>query len=82
MLLRVCAVLDKGASMYGQPMFVRHVAEAVRACQQATRDGKSMMAQYPEQFSLWHVADFDDVAGTFENVGTLLAQVTSLKTSE
>lgn len=63
MFWRVCAIYDAGAKVFSQPFAVRHVAEARRSVQQTVNDGQSTMAKYPDQFSLWQVADWDDDKG-------------------
>lgn len=83
MKLFVCSVLDKGAAIFSPPMFVRHVQEAKRSVQQAARDPKTMLAQYPEQYSLWCIGQFDDGTGEIiTGKHELLAQVASLIPAE
>lgn len=81
MLLRICAIYDKAAAIFSSPMFVRHVAEARRSVEQAARDGKTMLSQYPEQFSLWSIGLFDDTTGEIKpEPHIIICQIAELNT--
>lgn len=69
MRLFVVAMFDKAAAVYGPPMCVAAVGQAVRGFQdQVTGPADTTIARHPADFELYHVGFFDDASGRFENV--------------
>lgn len=62
-MFKVFSVFDSKAKFYSQPFFVRSAAEALRSWGEICNDGKSQMAKYPADFTLFHIGDWDDVTG-------------------
>jgi hypothetical protein len=62
--LKVFSVYDSKVEAYLQPFFLRSRGEAVRAFTDACRDPKTQFAQYPADFTLFEIADYDDVDGS------------------
>lgn len=63
----VCAVYDSAVELYGQPMFVAGVGAALRSfideVNRAAPD--NALYSHPEDYTLFHLADFDDTTGEF-----------------
>ncbi|WNK13673.1 MAG: nonstructural protein [Microvirus sp.] len=81
----VCSVFDSASRLFGQPFFVPALGSAMRAVgdevNRAAADNS--LYQHPEDFELYHVADFDDVHGKFIVLDSpkLLARLKDLTTS-
>jgi len=63
----VCAVFDSAVQSYGQPFFVPAVGAALRSfVDEVNRKAPdNNLAFHPEDFVLFHLADFDDETGEF-----------------
>ncbi|AXH71838.1 MAG: nonstructural protein [Microviridae sp.] len=63
----VCAVRDSAMGAYMRPFFVPSTGMAVRSfSDEVNRKGEdNAIASHPEDYEIWHVADFDDVSGAF-----------------
>jgi len=70
MVLRVYSIRDAKAEVYNTPWFAKTHGEAERSFQQLTRDGKSTVNQFPEDYDLYYLGQYDDQTGTFEPVDT------------
>lgn len=65
MIFQVMALYDSKARCYRPPFFVGHVDVGFRAVQNAVNQAEHELAKYAEDFSLWHMGEFDDVSGNF-----------------
>lgn len=84
MITKAFAVYDSKAVVYGTPFFMGAVGLAVRAFTDLVNDPKSSVSRYPEDFSLFELADFDDTKGVFipkipVNLGLASGYVKSVK---
>ncbi len=63
----VCAVYDSAVQSYGQPFFVAAVGAALRSFVDEVnrKAADNPLHVHPEDFVLFHLADFDDEAGVF-----------------
>lgn len=63
----VCAVYDSAVNTYGQPFFVPAVGAALRSfVDEVNRKAQdNQLNAHPEDFVLFHLADFDDETGRF-----------------
>lgn len=63
----VCAVFDSAVMSYGQPFFVPAVGAALRSfVDEVNRaDKDNSLYNHPEDYVLFHLADFDDETGEF-----------------
>jgi len=75
MIIRVFAIYDGKAHIFGQPFFQLSDVLAVRACTVAAQDPQSMLSKCPADFTLFALGSFDDERGVFtglpqpENLG-------------
>lgn len=68
MQLQTYAVFDVKAQAYAQPFFAANHAVAIRNFEGAVRSGNNQLGTHPEDFSLWHLGEYDDETGTFANL--------------
>lgn len=63
----VCAVFDSAVNTYGQPFFVPAVGAAVRSFidEVNRKAADNQLNQHPDDFTLFHVADYEDETGVF-----------------
>lgn len=68
MKMQIVATRDIVANLYGQPMFVPTLGQAIRSfgdgCQN-TGDANNILAKHPQDFELWHLGEYDDETGRF-----------------
>lgn len=60
---KVYSVFDKKTGSWDNPFTARTHGEAERMFSGALKDNQTLIGQYPEDFSLWHVGTFDPVSG-------------------
>lgn len=65
-MLKVFAVRDVKADAFGNLICVPTKGLAVRAFADACADARSPLAQYPEDHSLYEVAEYDPNSGTIK----------------
>lgn len=65
MLVEVFSVYDSKARVYSQPFFAHNIAVAVRMFQSTIADANTNLAKHPEDYSLFHLACFNDETGAF-----------------
>lgn len=70
MQLKVFSVRDAKAEVYNQPFFQKTHGEAERTFRQLANDQKSMINQYPDDFDLYYLGDFDDQTGLMTTLKT------------
>lgn len=61
--LEICAVYDKKAKYFDTPFMVRSTADAVRGFQQAAKNDKSNIYNFPEDYYLAHIGTFNCETG-------------------
>ena len=61
----VCVVFDSAVNLYGQPIFVPSVGAALRSFIDEVNNRESAMCAHPEDYVLFHLADYDDETGEF-----------------
>ncbi|WNK14777.1 MAG: nonstructural protein [Microvirus sp.] len=60
MYLQAYSLLDTKTGMYSLPWFMPHEAIALRAAQQLGNDKTTNVGQYPDDFVLFNIGEFDD----------------------
>lgn len=66
--MEVYSVYDMKAGTYTPPFLARTSAEACRIIANTVRSVETMLAQYPADFQLVRVADWDEMTGTITPV--------------
>lgn len=71
MILQIVAVYDGATQMFMRPFFVNTKAQATRTFQNEVnrKESDNPLNTNPDDFSLYHLGDFDDADGQF-NVHT------------
>jgi hypothetical protein len=94
MKLKIYSVRDQKAEVYNTPFFQKTHGEAERNFMRMAQDSKTLVAQYPKDFDLYYLGEYDDNLGTIESiqpehvmsaiqcVNTTEVQVPQNKTSE
>ena len=65
MKLQVYSIYDSKIKAYAQPFFMQSKGQCIRALTDSLLDEKSQHAKHPEDYTLFELAEFDDVQGKF-----------------
>lgn len=68
MVLKGYSLLDKQSGLFAHPIWAASEGVAVRNYVLVARSKDSLLGAYPRDFDVYHIANFDDVSGVFENV--------------
>lgn len=60
---QVFAVYDAKAENFGMPIYMHNKGEALRAFTDQANDGQSMISKHPEDFTLFHLGEFESSTG-------------------
>lgn len=60
MQLKMYSIRDIKGAYYNSPFFSRSHGEAERSFERVTKDPQSTINQYPADYDLYYVGDFDD----------------------
>lgn len=66
-ILPMYAIKDVKAGAYSPPLAQHHVSSAKRQFAQAAANSKTLVSQYPADFELWFIGDYNDVTGQVTN---------------
>lgn len=70
MKLQVVSVRDSKTETFNQPFFARTIGEAERSFSELTKDPKSFVSKYPEDYDLYKVGEYDDQTGLLTALDT------------
>jgi hypothetical protein len=70
MVLNAFSIRDSKAEAFNTPFFQKTKGEAIRSFESAVNDGKTQLNQYPEDFDLYHVGEWDDATGKIKPLDT------------
>lgn len=70
MVLRVYSIRDAKAEVFNTPFYQKTHGEAERNFRTLVNDGKSTVNQFPEDFDLYYLGQYDDNEGKFECLDT------------
>lgn len=68
MKLKVFSIYDSKAEAFMRPFFMRNAGEAVRAFETTVRDENTQFFQFPGDFTLFEVGEWDEDKGVFKNL--------------
>lgn len=68
MKLKVFAVYDKKAESYQNPFMQVTCGLAERIFRTMANDDKTTICQYPEDYELYYIADFETDTGSYDNL--------------
>lgn len=82
MKLKVFAVYDEKACVYGTPFFMMTEAEATRAFKDLANDEKTTVGRHPSDFALFCLGTFDNEEGEFVGKETNMGRADDYKLRE
>lgn len=68
MVLKMFSIRDRKSDVFNTPFFQPTHGAAERAFKTLVRDEKSTVSQYPEDFDLYYLGDYDDNQGRCESI--------------
>lgn len=68
MILQIFAVYDSKADAYLQPFFMPSKGQAMRSFQDLSNEPKTQFNKHPEDFTLFHIGEFDDMDATIKTL--------------
>lgn len=69
-MFKVFSIRDSKAEVFYPPFFKKTMGEAERDFMELTRDDKSVVCKYPEDFDLYYVGEFCDQRGVITALET------------
>lgn len=69
MLIQVYSLYDTKSCIFTQPSFFPNDATCMRAVQQLVRSTDNQVAQYPSDFIIYHIGEWDDSVGVLASNG-------------
>lgn len=70
MQYKVFSIRDSKAEIFNLPWYKTTLAEALRDFSTVAKDPKTLPGQYPEDFDLWYMGDYDDQTGKITSLPT------------
>ena len=67
-MLKVFAVRDVKGEVFGQPMFIPSVGEAVRGFRDACEAPDSMLRKHASDYALYELGTYDPRSGLFDSL--------------
>lgn len=76
------AIRDSKAGFFNQPFFQHSHGEAERSFKRLSNDVQSNISQFPEDFDLYYIGEYDNITGTITALETPqhMIKATALKT--
>jgi len=65
MSIKVFVLKDDKHGTFKTPFFNTHVGDVLRSVEVALRDPKSTISQFPYDYSLWELGNFEESTGLF-----------------
>lgn len=70
MQLKIFTIRDTKGEVYNTPFFQKSHGEAERNFRECTKDEKSMIHKYPDDFDLYFIGTYDDQTGLVSSLDT------------
>ena len=80
--MKVFAVRDKASDSYLTPFFAPHEAMAIRQFHLLRTDSSTFVAQFPQDFDLFLLGEFDERTGHFTELSPCYLQSAILAAKE
>lgn len=68
MILQVFCVFDSATGTFDHPQMLHAIGEAKRAFIEVVNDPKSKLNKYPGDYSLFHLAEYNTLNGSYTNM--------------
>jgi len=79
MKLQVFAIYDAKVQTYNHPIFLPTRGAAIRVWEDTVTDKTTSFSKHPADYTLFHLGEYDDQTGTFENFHTPVSLGTGLE---
>ena len=66
MIMRIYSIWDAKAEAFMQPFFMPNKGMAIRSVTEALRNENSTFRNYPDDFHLYEIGNYDDSTGRLE----------------
>lgn len=66
MILKMFSIFDAKASIFHPPFYKRSHGEAERDFSQTANNKETQLNQFPEDYDLYYLGEYDDNSGKFE----------------
>ncbi len=66
MRISIFSVLDRKAELFARPFFEATQGTAIRVFSDAVNEGDHAFSKHPEDYSLYHIGDFDESTGVID----------------
>lgn len=66
------SIFDKKVQVFGNPVIAMNEADAVRMARTVVSSDDSQISLYPEDFTLYHVGNFNDATGVLEPINPII----------
>lgn len=70
MILKIFSIRDAKGEFFGTPFFQGTTGEAERSFRAAVNDSKTTISQFPEDYDLYYLGEFDNSTGKFNALDT------------
>lgn len=70
MTLKCYSIRDAKGEVFNNPFYKKTHGEAERDFHQLCKDEKSFPGQYPEDYDLYYLGEYDDQTGLFQSLPT------------
>lgn len=70
MKIQVISVYDAKTKVFGQPQYFINVPTALRSWGDTANNPNDVVHKHPEDYTLFHLGEYDDETGTFTNLTT------------
>lgn len=70
MKIQVMSVYDSKTKVFGQPQYFINVPTALRAWGDTSNNPQDPVYKHPEDYTLFHIGEYDDESGSFNNLPT------------
>ncbi len=70
MILKIFSIRDAKAEVYNTPFYQKTHGEAERNFRTLVTDEKSTISQYPDDFDLYYLGEYNDNSGLTESLQT------------
>lgn len=70
MILQVFTIFDSKIESYMKPFYAHTKGEAIRMFSDGLKESDSMIAKHPEDYTLFHIGEYDDTSAQFTSLNT------------
>lgn len=85
MITNIYAIYDLKAKVFNQPFFLQNDDVAIRTCTSLANDTMTQCGQYPEDYVLYNLGQYDDSTGHMSSTQeehTVITKLAALVTSQ